>query len=125
MTTDLDVLLKEYDSLRAEVGGRINTAFSHLAFFGALAAFALKVPDCSTGFYLWATVILASLGSLFLLWIAVINWMWVGRIASHLQVLEDKINTAAGGKPLLTWEKKAKEISRSFLLPPKQYIKDS
>lgn len=119
MITDLEVLLKEYETLRAEVIERIKTAFSHLAFFGALAAFAFQLPE-KAGVDPRITIGLAVFGTLFLLYISVINWIWVGRIASHLQYLECRINAVAG-KPLLTWERKSEAISRWVLLPPKPY----
>lgn len=119
MITDLEVLLKEYETLRAEVIERIRTAFSHLAFFGALAAFAFQLPE-KAGIDSRLTIGLALFGTLFLLYISVINWVWVGRIASHLQYLESRINAAAG-KRLLTWEGKSEAISRWVLLPPEPY----
>lgn len=123
MPTDTEILMKEYDSLRSEVIERVKTAFSHLAFFGAVVAFAFQSPSGSSvnpALLFW----LALFGALFLLYISFINWCWVGRIASHLQVLETKINCISG-KKLLSWEGKVEKMSRWVLLPPKEYPTDS
>lgn len=119
MASDLDILLKEYDSLRAEVVERVRTAFSHLAFFGAVAAFAFQLP-ASSPLNQNLVLGLSAFGTLFLLYISVINWIWVNRIASHLRHLESKINSISK-KKLLTWESKSYAISRWVLLPPKPY----
>lgn len=119
MPSEIELLLKEYDSLRIEVIERVKTAFSHLAFFGAVIAFAFQTPDKisinqQTAFWL------AVVGSALLLYISIINWCWVSRIASHLQLLECRINKLAG-KKILTWEGTVEKISRWVLLPPKKY----
>ena len=45
MTIDkrIDILFKEYDSLRAEVIDRMKLTFSHLGYLGAIAVFAIPV----------------------------------------------------------------------------------
>lgn len=119
MPTESEVLLKEYDTLRTEVIERVKTAFSHLAFFGAVIAFAFQPSEkgsISPCIAFW----LAVCGAIILLYISVINWIWVGRIATHLQILEKKINNATG-KSTLTWEAMAKKMSRWVLLPPRKY----
>ena len=123
MMSDVEILMKEYDSLRSEVIERVKTAFSHLAFFGAIVAFAFQSPTGSSvnpKLLFW----LAIFGALFVLYISVINWFWVGRIASHLQVLETKINHI-NGKPMLSWEGKVEKMSRWVLLPPRKYPSNS
>lgn len=122
MTTEADTLLEEYKTLRAEVIERVKTAFSHLAYFGAVVAFAFKSPE---GSLVSPTAVfwLAFSGAAILLYISVINWFWVGRIASHLQVIEEKLE-ALTGKKTLTWERKAETLSRWVLLPPRKYAKD-
>jgi hypothetical protein len=120
MASDTDILLKEYETLRAEVIERLKTAFSHLGYFGAVAVFAFPASDKVSEPWRTVAFILAMLGAVLLLYISVINWLWVGRIATHLRELEEDINHAAG-KSLLSWEHTVKEISRWVLLPPRQY----
>ena len=47
----LEVMLKEHASLRDEIKERLKTAFTHFAYAGAIAAFALpaadKVSECN------------------------------------------------------------------------------
>ena len=122
MTSETDILLEEYKSLRTEVVDRVKTAFSHLAYFGAVIAFAFKVPEgnqISPIAVFW----LAFAGAAILLYISVINWFWVGRIASHLQAIEKQLE-ALTGKKTLTWEQKSEKMSRWVLLPPRKYPKD-
>ena len=122
MLTDTEILMIEYESLRSEVIERVKTAFSHLAFFGAVVAFAFQSSSGSSvspALLFW----LALFGALFLLYISFINWCWVSRIANHLQVLEARIN-CANGKKLLSWEGKVERMSRWVLLPPKEYPTD-
>jgi len=119
MANELDILLMEYNSLRAEVIERVKTAFSHLAFFGAVVAFAFQLPDNQLVDHC-IIIGLSVFGAVLLLYIAIINWTWVSRISSHLQHLERRINASAG-KPLLTWEGTSATISRWVLLPPKPY----
>ena len=120
--TDIEILMKEYESLRGEVVERVKTAFSHLAYFGAVVAFAFQ-PSASASVSPKILFSLALFGAIFLLYISVINWYWVGRIASHLRSLEVKINTAHG-RPVLSWEGKVEKMSRWVLLPPKKYPHD-
>jgi hypothetical protein len=120
--TDVEILMKEYDSLRSEVIERVKTAFSHLAYLGAVVAFAFQpVPNSAVSPKLLFSF--ALVGSAILLYISIINWYWVGRIANHLQLLEVKINKAHG-KPVLSWEGKVKRMSRWVLLPPREYPSD-
>ena len=122
MTSEADILLDEYKTLRAEVIERVKTAFSHLAYFGAVVAFAFKGTEgslVSQSTVFW----LAFSGAAILLYISVINWFWVGRIANHLQVIEGRLESLTGQKTL-TWERKAEKMSRWVLLPPRKYPKD-
>ena len=122
MTSEADILLDEYKTLRAEVIERVKTAFSHLAYFGAVVAFAFKGTEgslVSQSTVFW----LAFSGAAILLYISVINWFWVGRIANHLQVIEGRLESLNGQKTL-TWERKAEKMSRWVLLPPRKYPKD-
>jgi hypothetical protein len=122
--TTIEILLKEYDSLRAEVLERIKIAFSHLGYFGAVVAFAFPATDKLCEYERILAQGLAVFGAFLLAYISVINWFWVSRLASHLKQLEEKINNESisqGGSALLTWEGIVRKISRWVLLPPKQY----
>ena len=122
MDNECEILVKEYESLRTEVIERIKTAFAHLAYFGAVIAFGFKSPE-GNGVSQETLQWLAFFGATILLYISIINWFWVGRIADHLQVVENKINTICR-KPILTWEQKVKKMSRWVLLPPRCYPRD-
>src|SRR5437868_15253961 len=109
MPSEIEILLKEYDTLRTEVIERVKIAFSHLAFFGAVIAFAFQAsekafisPVAVAGF--------AAAGAAILLYISIIIWCWVGRISSHLQGLDKKISDLTG-KPILTWKSQVKNMS--------------
>ncbi|BDT68216.1 hypothetical protein os1_23980 [Comamonadaceae bacterium OS-1] len=120
--TPLDILLKEYETLRTEVLERIKIAFSHLGYFGAVMAFAFPASEGFFSKHPGTALVLASLGAVLLLWISVLNWSWVGRIASHLQELELKINAQAGAQDLLTWEHIASRITTGPHWFPKRYV---
>ncbi len=122
MATQSETLIKEYESLRTEVVGRLGIAFTQLGYFGAVVAFAFPATK-STGFDLWA-IALALLGLVLLLLVSIVNWMWVSRIADHLRVLEGKIMDDGGVLPL-KWEGIAEKISRWVLFPPKKYPIDN
>lgn len=119
---NIEIFVKEYELLKSEVLERIKIAFSHLGYFGAVVAFAFPAADkIVTGQQKFA-IYLAAAGALILLYISIINWCWVGRLAKHLQWLEDEVNSRSAGKEkILLWEKIANEISRWVLLPPRPY----
>jgi hypothetical protein len=119
MATETDILLKEYETLRSEVIERLKTAFAHFGYFGAVVALAFPASEkVATSSH--TPAILAGIGAAILVYISIINWLWVSRLASHLRKLEGDINQAIG-KPVLSWEGKAQLISRWVLLPPKPY----
>lgn len=120
--TNVEILLKEYDSLRTEVLERIKIAFSHMGYAGAIVAFAYPIADKTKDVCL--VIGLAIVGFLSLAYFAALNWIWVGRIATHLRSLEERINrelVTEKDEPLLAWEKIVSKISCFPLCPPKKY----
>lgn len=115
----VEIMIKEYESLRKEVVDRITIAFSHLGYFGAVVAFAFPASKNVSGDEGFAQV-LAVAGAVILLYISILNWIWVSRLADHLRVLEKEINRHAGTS-LLSWEGVVKTITRWVLLPPKKH----
>lgn len=114
----INILLKEYDTLRSEVLERIKIAFSHLAYFGAVVAFALPASKDIPCWQRLVAIALAAIGGVILLYTSFLNWSWVGKLAQHLQGLEVKINELADAGELLTWERHAEEKSRGPHRPP-------
>jgi hypothetical protein len=100
----IDILLKEYDTLRTEILNKINTRYGIIGFLGALFAFVLNKwewqPKNCPFDTRWPVVII---GLLILFGI----WLWIGvliqGIAVHICSIEKRINQLAGDE-LLSWE---------------------
>jgi len=103
MTVDdqikIEILLKEYESLRSHILQRLQNRFQFLALSSVIATFAfinMKEPTI-----LHICTLIA--GGLFLLAL----WYWLGRIvvriSLHVSEIERRINELAG-EELLTWE---------------------
>jgi hypothetical protein len=118
----VEIMIKEYESLRTEVLDRIKIAFSHLGYFGAVVAFAFPASEDLSGDERLIARVLAGAGATILVYISIINWFWVSRLADHLRFLEKEINShAKANTSLLSWEGVVKMITRWVLLPPKKY----
>jgi len=92
----IEVLLKEYDTCREEILGRIGKRFNILTLLGGLVGIVgAKKTDVN-----WPVV-----------WIAIaillVVWTWMGllldQLSKNVQDLEGRINEIAGEK-LLRWE---------------------
>ena len=95
----IDILLKEYDTLRAEACVRINFRFAFLGLICGTITLALAGDkDGSREWLFCLTVALSAI------------WFYIGqllnRIRSGIQRVEREINTLAGAR-LLTWESEA------------------
>ncbi|MCK4625915.1 MAG: hypothetical protein KAV00_11435 [Phycisphaerae bacterium] len=92
----IDILLKEYDSLRAEMISRCNNRFAMLGIIGGIIAFISAYPCLTT----W---VLGGIAVLFLLCV----WAYLGHLIYNCGIrvaaIERQINEIAGEK-LLAWE---------------------
>lgn len=115
----LTVLIKEYDTLRDEVRERLKTAFSHVAYAGAIAAFAIPVAtkaESGTGI---TPIIFALFGAAALCWVALLNMRWVQHCGAQIMSIEDRVNSHFGCE-VLRWEHYATTVqAKLFFLIPK------
>ena len=102
----IDILLKEYDTLRQEILHRMNNRFLMLGITGSFLAFILLTDTSIINFSIFgfpARVVIFVFGLLALIFI----WVWfgylVGNIARQVSVLECRINEISG-EDLLEWE---------------------
>lgn len=120
-TEALDILMKEYEHLKDEIKERLKVAFSHVAYAGAIAAFAIPAAEKVAGWipYLLLLVI-AGAGLFGLGWVAFLNMRWVQHCGQYLRKIEEKIN-AHFGTEVLGWEGYSSELQASmrFYLPPR------
>lgn len=112
----IEVLLKEYETLRGEILSRIRSRFAVIGYLGAVVAFVLfqtkgvSWPDPvwplslfgASGAAVWPTVILvAAVAILLAIW-----WQFgslINKCALRVAQIEQKINSLAG-EELLLWE---------------------
>jgi hypothetical protein len=95
----IDILLKEYDTLRSEIIHRVGQRVSFLGLFGAAIGYFLFKYE-SLGI-LQAIAIIGGIIFLALVWIQL--GIVVGRCAARITSIEKQINALAGQK-LLLWE---------------------
>lgn len=123
----LEILLKEYDTLRSEIQERLKIAFSHVAYAGAIIAFAVPAADkiataypASTSLVIYALAVsLAILAFAMLIWVAILNMRWVQHCGAQIRTIEDKINVYFH-PPVLSWENYGETVkASSFILIPK------
>jgi hypothetical protein len=95
----LNVLLKEYDTLRSEILARIGNRFALLSVVVAAVAF-VGSQKVAIGGWRWGLLALATV---------VISLIWVqlgraiGRLSTRIAVIEGKVNEITGDE-LLHWE---------------------
>ena len=111
----VEILLKEYDTLRAEILDRMKIAFSHLGYVGALVAFGSPFAQDIPKEY----VLLGLLGFSILSWISVINWLWLRNCSAQLREIEERVADYSG-EELLTWEQRVQGLTRGVLRFPKK-----
>jgi hypothetical protein len=121
----LDILMREYETLRAEILERLKLAFQQLGWAGAVIAFAIPLAasdfsSASTAWVSWLKVGFAVFGVLLLVWLSVLNWLWLGNCADQLRRIEEQVGKHTGIPGILTWERRASQLTRWTLLPPKR-----
>jgi hypothetical protein len=98
-TEKIQILLKEYETLRAEVVQRFNHRFHFLTIIGGLGAFIFFKAD-KISYLQISAVVLAAIS-------VIVVWFWIGdviaRCSRRISELERKINEIAG-EDLLMWE---------------------
>lgn len=95
----VQVLLKEYDSLRAEILQRINHRFAFLSLFGAMGTYAFFAATDLSAYQ--KVVLMISALALFGVWWQLGNL--IARCSRRIAEIEEAINLVAGD-PLLRWE---------------------
>lgn len=115
----LDAMLKEHALLREEIKDRLNTAFSHVAYAGAIAAFAIPASDkVAPWMPPWVPLVCALVGLAALCWVAVLNMRWVQHVGAYLQQIEHRVNQRLG-EQALGWEHYAETVrARMWCLIP-------
>lgn len=93
----LDVLLKEHAYTRDEIKERLKTAFSHVAYAGAIAAFAFPAADKIRDWvHPWISVPVAFVAFSVLAWIAYLNMRWVQHLGAYSAAIERRVNEHFG-----------------------------
>lgn len=110
----IEVVLKEYDHLTEEVRERLRTAFSHVAYGGAIAAFAVPAADQLDKWrHGWIVIAAAAIAAIALFWIAALNMRWVQHCGKYMRDIEARIN-AHFGLRVVGWEHYASGVQASF-----------
>jgi hypothetical protein len=95
----IEVLLKEYETLRAEILQRIQARFQLIALAGALCGFLTAEADLPNASK-WAALVAG------LMWLGCV-WFWFDRIlcelARHMYKIEEAMNQRIRAE-LMTWE---------------------
>ena len=99
----IDILLKEYETLREEIIQRINNRFSFLTYAGAVGAYALFAVQTTTTFQ--TAVLFVTTGFLLLLWHRF--GVLVARCSDRIAEIETEVNRLSGAE-LLQWENRHK-----------------
>ena len=94
----VEVLLREYDTLRTEILQRVRTRFELLAFLGVVAG--LVAEGDSTARLSWLAPIALSLAAGVWLWLR----QGILRCAGRIAAIETEVNERVGGGTLLVWE---------------------
>jgi hypothetical protein len=94
----INILLKEYDSLRADIVLRTNNLFTLMGISGAAL---IGLLSLRLGYSLWPPLLTLAGVSLLIWWVITQN---IRRAASRLVSIEEHVNRLAGGEALLVWE---------------------
>ncbi len=113
----IEILLKEYDSLRTEMHQRFSHRFQFVTIFGALGAFALFTKDSFGVFQIVLLTITAV--ALFVV------WFWLGDLIAgasrRIAQIEQEINSLANAT-LLSWETAQVKGGLLHWLHPKPFV---
>ena len=102
----IDILLKEYETLRQEILSRANNRFLMLGMVGAFLGYVLLTDNPILRIHIWGISMRAFIlviGVIGLLAIWLLFGYFVGTAAKRISVIERKINQLAG-EELLEWE---------------------
>lgn len=100
----IEILLKEYDTLRAEIFHRINARFAVVGLMGGLLAFLLSQDGLHSGSFPGTVRWIACAGgglTIIVLWLRL--GVLINKIGSHIKSIERRINELVG-EELMTWE---------------------
>ncbi len=111
--TKVDVLLREYDTLRQEIVSRTNNRFAMAGLLVAVAAFVISQPELVAS-ERWGIAIVA-------FFVSIGGWWTIGFLirccAARLMEIEQRVNALVGDE-LLVWEtRNAKRWSARFMYP--------
>ncbi|MGB6947255.1 MAG: hypothetical protein WBE37_32950 [Bryobacteraceae bacterium] len=101
MEQRLEILFKEYDTLRAEIISRINNIFQIVGFAVSVSAVGMPLLWSRTTTYVFWISVLALAAVLYGLWLLV--HVEIGRAAERLRQIEAQVN-GIEGQELLQWE---------------------
>jgi hypothetical protein len=93
----INILLKEYDTLRAEILGRMNHRWQMLGLIGAIVTFASAQSGAIAGRAIAGVMAVGLFG----LWLN--SGRYVARLARRVSDIEKRVNGLAG-ENLLEWE---------------------
>jgi len=67
---------------------------------------------------------IAGAGLLLLIWISILNWLWLSKCAAHVRMIEQQMDEFA--PDCVNWERTAAKLTIWTLLPPRKhgYSKD-
>jgi len=95
----IQILIKEYDTLRAEILQRTGQRFAFLTLFGAVGAYSFFVATSLNSYQILVLIISAFV--LLGVWFQLGNL--IARCSRRIAEIEEEINAMAGQK-LLKWE---------------------
>ncbi len=112
----IDAMLKEHALIRVEIAERLKTAFTHVAYAGAVVAFAIPAADkVSTSIPKLIPFVAAAMGLVGLLWVAALNMRWVLHSGVYLMWIEHRVNQHFGCQ-VFAWEHYAEQVRRNSLV---------
>ncbi len=123
----LEVMLKEHALLRDEINERLKTAFTHFAYAGVIAAFALPAADkVSEWIPQWIPLLTALVGLVGLCWVAALNMRWVQHAGAYIHRIEYRI-AEHFGEATIGWEHYAESVRASMwgLIPRSPILPES
>jgi hypothetical protein len=118
----IQILLKEYDALRAEIISRASNRFSSLGILAAVVAFVASQKDALFAWIAGGVVVIVLIG----VWLR-LGYL-IGRCSAQIAKIEEQINELADAD-LLSWESRAaplwvwypvRWIRRKHVLPSRE-----
>ncbi|WP_018410615.1 hypothetical protein [Methyloversatilis thermotolerans] len=120
----LDVLLKEHAYTRDEIKERLKIAFSHVAYAGAIAAFAFPAADKIKDWVNpWLSLPFAFVAFAALAWVAFLNMRWVQHLGVYSAAIERRVNEHFG-EFTMGWEHYAEcaRMPHWWKVPPRPEV---